>query len=423
MNHAVEAAMIGAGNRGTFAYGSWALAHPEVIRFTAVAEPRQAWRRRFAALHGIPPERQFASGEELLARGRIAEGLFVCSGDSEHLADALPAIELGYDLMLEKPIATTLGDCLRLARAARRKNARVTVAHVLRYTPFFSELHRLCDPATLGEPVCALHRENVCYWHMAHSFVRGNWRSSTASSPMILAKCCHDLDLLGWNLGRVTRLSSFGSLEHFRAERAPAGAPQRCTDGCPAEAECPYFAPRLYLGEQVGWPVNAICEDLSLEGRRRALETGPYGRCVFRCDNDVVDHQTVCLELASGASAVLQMHGHSYADQRTVRIDGTRASLRGLFFKEGGNRIDVHHHLRDRHQALAPDGGDDAHGGGDDGIMRAFATSARERAGGALTGIEASLESHLLAFAAEEARLTGRVVELAEFCARAEETA
>lgn len=416
----IECVMIGAGNRGTFAYGAWALAHPEVVRFTAVAEPRDGWRRRFAARHGIPAGRCFASDAELYARGRLAEGAFICNGDGEHLASALGAIELGYDLLLEKPIATTLADCVQIAKASRQRGVLVTVAHVLRYTPFFSELHALCDPSTLGRPLCALHRENVSYWHMAHSFVRGNWRRLDGSCPMILAKCCHDLDLLLWNLGPVRRVTSFGSLEHFREANAPAGAPARCTEGCPAEAECPYFAPRLYLGEHVGWPVNAIGDDLSLAGRRRALEEGPYGRCVFRCDNDVVDHQTVCLELEGGGSAVLQMHGHSQVDQRTVRIDGTRASLRGLFTKEGGNRLDLlHHGAGDRVERFTPAAGDDAHGGGDDGIMRAFAASVRGRSGGHLTGIEESLESHLLAFAAEEARLGGRVVELAAFRTRA----
>jgi len=173
------------------------------------------------------------------------------------------------------------------------------------------------------------HRENVAYWHMAHSFVRGNWRNSQIESPMILAKCCHDMDILYWNMGPVRRLNSFGSLIHFRAENAPPGAPEHCLDGCPIADECPFHAPRLYLTDYTGWPVSVISEDLSLEARRRALEAGPYGHCVYRCDNDVVDHQTVNVEFESGATGVLFMHGHSHKESRTMRYDGTRATLRG----------------------------------------------------------------------------------------------
>jgi predicted dehydrogenase len=421
--HPIEAVMVGAGNRGHFAYGQYALHHPDEIRFTAVAEPHEERRRRFASAHQIPPERQFRAYDELYARGRLAEALFNCTLDTLHVASTLPALELGYDVMLEKPMSNTLEGSSRIVRAARERGARLTVGHVLRYTAFFSRLHEIIASGRLGEIVTVEQRENVSYWHMAHSFVRGNWRSSRQESPMILAKCCHDLDLLFWNVGTVRRVSSFGSLLHFRPERAPSGAPARCTDSCPAAEQCPFYAPRIYLTDYTGWPVNVISEEKSLEARQRALEDGPYGRCVYYCDNDVVDHQTVSLEFASGATGVLFMHGHSHAEERTMRYDGTRASLRGRFRIEGESEIEIHDHLTGHVERLRPEGGPGAHGGGDAGLMAAFVRTLREAESEGLTSGDESLESHLLAFAAESSRLEGELVDFESFRRSAEGSA
>jgi hypothetical protein len=249
---------------------------------------------------------------------------------------------------------------------------------------------------------------------------------------MILAKCCHDMDILYWNLGPVRRLASFGSLTHYRPENAPPGAPERCTDGCPAAEECPWYAPRLYLHGHTGWPVSVISEDPSLEARRRALETGPYGRCVYYCDNDVVDHQTVNLEFQSGASGTLFMHGHSHEEGRTMRYDGVRATLRGRFSYGLGDSIEIHDHLTGRVEEIDPSGGGPladgslgdlgGHGGGDAGLVAAFVRALRPEPGsaGGLTTSRESLESHLMAFAAEEARVEGGIVSMDEFRQRAE---
>ena len=408
----VEAVMVGAGSRGYDAYGRHALRHPGEIRFVAVAEPNEERLRRFAAAHGIGADRQFRCYSELLARGRLAQALFNCTQDATHVASTVPALEQGYDVMLEKPMADTLDGCLTIARAALRTGARVEVAHVLRYTDFYASAHRIVASGRLGEVYSARMAENVSCWHMAHSFVRGNWRRGV---PMILAKCCHDLDLMQWNLGRGRRLTSHGSLCHFRPDRAPEGATERCADehgaGCPVEPRCPYSAPRLYLGDHTGWPVNVISEDTSLEARLRAVRTGPYGRCVFRCDNDVVDHQVVCVELEGGGTATLTMHGHSHREERTLRYDGTRATMRGRFFKAGRSEITIHDHVTGALERVEPEVGDDLHGGGDTGLMRAFVRLLRGEGEQRNTVLEA-LESHLMAFAAEEARLEGRVVEL-----------
>jgi predicted dehydrogenase len=425
MAESIEAVLVGAGNRGYEAYGPYALQHPEQIRFTCVVDPNEGRRKRFAEAHRIPAERQFASWEDLYARDRLAEGLVNCTLDRMHLDSTLPALELGYQVLLEKPMANTLHGNVRLVQAAEERGRLLMICHVLRYTTFFSTLHQILASGRLGRIMTVEHRENVVYWHMAHSFVRGNWRSSRIESPMILAKCCHDMDILYWNLGPVRRLGSFGALTHYRSENAPPGAPERCTDGCPAADECPWYAPRIYLHDYTGWPVSVISEDPSLEARRRALETGSYGRCVYYCDNDVVDHQTVNLEFESGASGTLFMHGHSHEEARTMRYDGTRATLRGKFAYGFGDRIEIHDHLTG--EVEEPDLGAlqadvSGHGGGDAGLMAAFVRALRPGPGSVegLTTCRESLESHLMAFAAEQARVEGTIVSMDEFRKRAE---
>jgi predicted dehydrogenase len=421
MPNPISAVMVGAGNRGYYAYGPYALQHPEQIRFTAVVDPHDARRHRFAQAHAIAAEQQFRSWDELYTHGRIADALFNCTLDRQHLESTLPALELGYDVLLEKPMAPTLEGNVRLVRRAEACGSLLMICHVLRYTNFFAKLHEILASGRLGEIITVEHRENVVYWHMAHSFVRGNWRNSQLESPMILAKCCHDLDILFWNLGPVTRLNSFGSLIHYRAENAPEGAPLRCTDGCPVADDCPWYAPRLYLRDDgyTGWPISVISEDPSLEARRQALETGPYGRCVYHCNNNVVDHQTVNMEFESGATGVLFMHGHSHEEGRTMRYDGTRATLRGKFGV--GSRIEIHDHLTGRIEEIDVDAGGSGHGGGDYGIMQSFVQAAHNR-DGALTTARESLESHLLAFAAEEARVEGSIIAMDAYRHRAEAT-
>ncbi len=454
MTQPIEAVLIGAGDRGYSAYGPYALAYPGEIRFVAVAEPHDVRRARFAQAHSVPPERRFHTWKDLLAQGQMADAAVICTLDDLHVGPTIAALEAGYDVLLEKPMATTVEDCVRLVQTAERSGRILMLCHVLRYTSFFSTLHDIIASGRLGDIITVEHRENVSFWHAAHSYVRGNWRNSRLS-PMILAKCCHDFDILFWNLGAVKRLSSFGSLLHYRAENAPPGAPERCTDGCPHEAECPWFAPRLYLQliplMQVArssrsalerliatlyldhpsltnlarrlipgldaaldyreWPISTISEDTSPAARRRALESGPYGRCVYRCDNDVVDHQTVNMELESGASVVLIMQGHSHREGRTIRYDGTRATLLGQFYLTN-SEIKIHDHLTGKVEIIRPELGRAGHGGGDEGIMRAFVRALRQGKPDPLTSARASLESHLLAFAAEKARVEGTIVDM-----------
>jgi predicted dehydrogenase len=402
--------MIGAGQRGHFVYGAWAQKNPNLLRFVAVADPRADRRERFAEANGIPPSRVFASHVELFEAGRFGEACVIASPDRTHHDAAVAALETGYQVLMEKPMAPTLPEVEAIVAAARRSPGQLHVAHVLRYTPFFSTLHDVIASGRLGEIVTVEHRENVVAWHMAHSFVRGNWARAAGSSPMILAKCCHDFDILQWNLpSRVARMVSFGNLFHFRPENAPAGAAQRCSDPCPVE-NCPFDARRIYLNPAWrGWPVEVITDDLSFEGRMKALQEGPYGRCVYTAGSDVVDHQVVTMELESGTTVTLVMHGHSHEEARTMRYDGTEATLRGVFGRRQVIEITDHHGGPAEEVDIPPP--TSGHGGGDEGVILDFLESIQSGRL-AFTSAEESFESHLLALLAEDARTTGEVIEV-----------
>ena len=421
---AISAVIFGAGGRGR-AYGKFALAHPQDLKVVAIADPQAERRQKMAAEHNIPPENCFESWEEVIAAGiaaggKLADTVINCTMDRMHTESTLASLEAGYDILLEKPMSPTLAENVRLIQAAEEKGRLLQICHVLRYTPFWQTLREIVQSGRLGRIVSVDHRENLVYYHMAHSFVRGNWRQNATSGAMILTKCCHDFDILSWILQkRVNWLSSFGSLVYFRPENAPAGAPARCLDGCPAAEQCKYFAPRIYVSDEDGWPFNALTYEFSEAARLEALKTAPYGRCVYHCDNDVVDHQTVNMELEDGTTVTLTMQGQGNEECRTMRYDGTRATLYAKF-ADSGDKISIHDHLTGEIEYVTVPEPDSGHSGGDFGIARSFVNAVRGKADDSLTTARESLESHLLAFAAEEARLNHNLVHMPEFRARVE---
>jgi predicted dehydrogenase len=410
---AVEVVVVGAGGRGFHAYGSYARSHPDEVRCVAVVEPDDERRHRFAAAHNIPAERQLHTWKELLERPQLAGAAVNTTMDRTHYASTMALLQAGYDVLLEKPMATSATECVDMVQTATRLGRILQICHVLRYAPFFRSVYDIVTSGRLGELVSFQWNENLVYWHFAHSFVRGRWANSDTSAPMILTKCCHDLDLMVWMLGRPTSVSSSGSLSHFQAARVGPEIPERCTDGCPIEAECPYYAPRIYIERNPGhWARDPVSLDHSPEALRRGLEEGPYGRCVFRSSNNVVDHQIVMLGFDNGLNATLTMQGTSHVEGRTLRVDGLRATLLG---NESRNELQVHDHRSLQSEIIHPGNVTGGHGGGDAGVMRAFLSAVTTRERNVLTSAADSLVSHILAFAAEEARTTHRTVRYDEF--------
>ncbi|MEA4945048.1 MAG: Gfo/Idh/MocA family oxidoreductase [Propionicimonas sp.] len=412
----VTLAVVGAGNRGQ-AYADWTLQHPEAARVVAVAEPDPARRERFAASHGLGPDATAADWRELFDRPRVADAVIIATQDRLHTEPAVAFARAGYDVLLEKPLAPTLDECEQVAEAARAGGGIVAACHVLLYTPHTAALREVLASGRIGEIASIQHLEPVGYWHQAHSFVRGNWRRRDESAFMLLAKSCHDIDWLQHIVGRpIRRVSSFGGRFHFGPEHAPVGAAERCVD-CRLQDSCEYSAVHIY-GDRLsagddGWPVSVVVDPATPASLAEALRTGPYGRCVYHCDNDVVDHQVVSLEFDGGASGVFTMTGFTEYAYRQTRIFGTHGEL-----TTDGRFIDIVEFAGDRRERIDVEAVGDAtagggHGGGDEGLMAAFSHAVATRdTSGLYSGIEASLASHRAVFAAERARLESAVIGL-----------
>lgn len=408
----VTLAVVGAGSRGA-GYARIATADGRA-RVVAVAESTPSRRARAGEQH--PGAALYNDWRALAALPRQADAVIIATLDADHVEPAVRFAELGYDILLEKPMAVTEDDCRRIVAAAEKSGAIFAVCHVLRYTPYTraikEHLHRV------GEIVNIQHLEPVGWWHQAHSYVRGNWRRTDESTFMLLAKSCHDLDWLVHLTGRhVKRVSSFGGLKHFRPENRPEGAADRCLD-CPVESTCPYSAKRIYL-PMVGdpawssWPLPVLSDDISATGITEALRTGPYGRCVYACDNDVVDHQVVNMEFDGGATASFTMTAFTPQLHRQTRIFGTHGSIEG-----DGALLRITDFLTGDTETLdtTPTGNATAgggHGGGDEGLIDAFLEAVATRNPRAvLSAPSESLHSHLIAWAAEHSRLTGQTITL-----------
>lgn len=408
--NSIEIIMIGAGNRGYEAYGKIILKRPD-IKVVAVAEPNDSKRESFSKEHKIPPDRQFKTWEEIFAKEKFAHGVIIATMDRMHIGPAIAAIKRGYKILLEKPIGVNLEEIKELYKAAKEYKASITVAHVLRYTAFFKKLKELLQNKVIGELIGINLVENIGFFHFAHSFVRGNWRNSNTSSPSILAKSCHDLDILTFLIGEKSHhLSSFGELRYFRKENAPKGAKERCFD---CNLDCSYDAKRIYLTDYMGWPVSVISEDLSLEGRLKALKEGPYGRCVYYSDNNVVDHQIVSIGFKNGVYASFIMTAFTNKITRKIYLYGSHGEIYGDLdekkiviqsFGRGEEIINLNLPFRD----LV------GHAGGDEGIVDEFVRLMKGEIKETSSNIEESMESHLMAFSAEEARLNNKVVNMDE---------
>ncbi|MFC7392075.1 Gfo/Idh/MocA family protein [Scopulibacillus cellulosilyticus] len=410
----LSAVLLGAGDRGAHAYGPYAISYPNELEFVAVADPNEERSYTFAQTHQIDKNNVYDSWTEVLDRPKLADIMVICTLDRMHFKPTIRALEKGYHVLLEKPMSPHPDECIKMAQAAEQNNRLLSIGHVLRYTPFWSSMKRVIDEGKIGEIVSIQLNENVGYLHMAHSFVRGNWNNSDVTSPMILQKSCHDMDILSWLIGKpCLRVSSFGSLKHFRKENAPEGSAPFCLDGCEVYNECPFYAPRFYLGEGKGW-ARKITDDTSREGIIEALRTGPYGKCVYQSDNNVVDHQVVNLDFQGGATATFSMCGFTHNITRNIQVMGTKGEIRGYMET---NSFTIYDFLTKEENEIRVHRPTSGHGGGDTELMRNFLHEVRHFQGHqGLTSAHTSTESHMMAFAAEKSRLDeGKPINLLDY--------
>jgi hypothetical protein len=405
---AIRAVIIGAGARGNRVFAELMRTRHPGWEVSAVVEPDEARREAFRWAHGLPPERAYPSLAELLDGPVVGDVAFVCTPDVTHYSICSHVSAAGYDVLLEKPIATSLPDCLALLDVQQTHENRIFVAHVLRYSPFFRAIKKIVASREYGLVRNIRLVENVGHWHFAHSYVRGSWRRRDDSAPIVLTKASHDLDIIAWllEMDRPAFVSSFGSLEYFTESNAPIEAADRCVD-CPLQDSCLYSATRFYVHDQPGWPYDVLGPDAA--SRQHAIETGRYGRCVWKSDNDVCDNQTVNVQFESGVHAHFGLYGLTADNTRriTVLMDG--AELVG----------DLHQGRLVLHEFTGRQGdmttrevpipvAQDHHGGGDLALLQTLhehlTTGAHKEV---MTSLESSIASHVLAFLADESRIKG----------------
>lgn len=408
MTRQVTMALCGAGLRGQFAYAPYALKYPQEVKFVAVAEPDEALRDKFVKDHDIAPENVFTDYHELLSRPVLADALMICTMDNDHVEPAIKALEAGYrHILLEKPIDKDIAKCEALAEAAQKVGADVQVCHSLRYTRYYRRLKQLLDSGRLGRIINISHVEGVGYFHQAHSFVRGNWANSAETSPMILQKCCHDMDLLLYLTGKDCKsVSSYGSLTYFRPENAPEGSADRCID-CGVRSGCPYNACAIY-GPGGHWDSQANLDKEGFATREDMLREGRMGRCAFRCGNDVVDHQVINMLFEGDLTVSMTMSAFAHKIGRETRI---MCTLGEVYADLEASTIRVHEFAGDDEELIKVSFGPSGHSGADENMVHDF----RETILGLApptTDIALSVQSHKMAMAAEEARVKGIIVEI-----------
>lgn len=409
----IKLGLIGAGERGANCYAPYALKYPAEVKFVCVAEPQEERREAFRRKHGILQEYCFSDWKDLLEKHYDLDGVIIATQDQEHYEPAMEAIKAGYHVLLEKPMAETAEKTRQIVAAAEEKGVLLMVCHVLRYTPFFIAMKEAIDRGEIGKVQSVHHIENIGYWHFAHSFVRGNWRKVEETTPMIVAKCSHDTDIINYLLGgkKCTKISSFGSLSYFRKENAPEGATERCED-CPHNKTCMYSAYR-YLEDRT---MHKNLRDIIMRTEdndqflKHLMQT-PYSRCVYHCDNNAVDHQVVNMEYEDGVVASWQACAFTMDIRRQTKVMGTKGEIEGSL-------EDDYFQIRDfatgnvkTVQVHTPK---TLHSGGDECIMQTFTEALRhpERKNDNLNAA-LSLQGHIMAFAAEESRLQGgKVIEL-----------
>lgn len=413
--------VIGAGSRGR-CYSDEMAKLPEKFEIVGVAEPVNAKRDYMKEKFNIPEENCFTDWKDILEREKFADFAIIATLDRMHLEPALKAISLKYNLLLEKPVCPEAEECVAIERAAKENGVKVVVCHVLRYTPIFRKIKEIIDSGKLGNIVSINHEECVGNTHQSHSFVRGNWGNSDESSAMLLQKSCHDLDILQWLIGKkCKKIQSFGTLSCFTEKNAPEGSTERCTDGCPHVDTCPYNTYELYLRNDTDFAewfrsVVAQCPNPTDEQVMEGLKTSQYGKCVYKCNNNVVDHQTVNMLFEDDITVTFSMNCFNKGG-RFMHIFGTKGEMRAAMDGESPMEIfDFETRETTQVDLVGKDGIAGGHGGGDTGIVNAlydYLTDSIEASEVSEIGI--SCQNHMLVFAAEKSRATNTVVDVEEF--------
>ena len=418
-NSPVTAVIVGGGHRA-FIYADHALSHPDDLRIVGIADPNPERRAVAAARYGFPEAFCFEDAAELARRPRLADAVINGTMDHQHYATAVPLLERGYAMLLEKPFAVSLEEMESLLAVIRAHNSRVMVCHVLRYAPFYLAIRRRLLSGELGDIISIQTVEHVSYHHLSTSYVRGKWANSdVCKTSMLLAKSCHDIDIMMWMMqpARPVRVSSFGGLFQFKPENAPPGAGTRCTVDCPLVDTCRYSSKKLYLEHPNRWECYVWDKLEHLEhpteaDRLASFRAGnPYDRCIYKCDNNVVDHQTVSVLFSTGATGTHNMIGGSAKSQRKIHIVGTKAELEGVF--ESGrftvSRIAAGAESGYEEETVDVSGAcEEGHGGGDDELVADFVRYVRT--GGqsvSCTAIENSVAGHRTVFLADRSMANG----------------
>lgn len=416
----LKAILIGAGSRG-IGYTDIMAELPDKFEVVAVAEPIENRREYIKNKHNINEEFCFDDWKPLLELGKIADVAVICTMDRDHYDVALKAIDLGYDMLLEKPVTPEPEECYEIVHRAEEKGVRIVVCHVLRYTPLYMKIKDIIDDGKLGRIMSINHEECVGNLHQSHSFVRGNWGNSKKTSTMLLQKTCHDMDILQWLLNKkCKKVQSYGKLSYFTKENAPEGSPDYCVQGCPVSDSCPYYSVKVYLDDKDNHWFRSTCTknaEPTDELVEEAIRNTQYGKCVFKCDNDVVDHQTVNLLFEDDITVTFTMNAFNKGG-RFIHIMGTKGELHASS-ADDAPYIKVYD-FETKETTEIPmtgvEGINGGHGGGDEGIINALYDYITDcYTGKSIPTFRQSCDNHAIVFAAEKAREDGIIVDIDEF--------
>ena len=411
----VKAITIGAGNRG-MVYGGFAENFKDQFKIVGVAEPNTFRNDRYAKIHNIEAENRFNTWEDVFKRPKFADAVIISTPDNLHYAPCMKALEMGYDILLEKPISPSEKECREILALAKKNGRIVAVCHVLRYAPYFVKMKELIAKGAIGEVVSIQHFEPIEHTHMAHSYVRGNWHNSKATTPIILAKSCHDLDIIKWVINKPSqKISAMGDLKWFKAANAPEGSTERCADGCKIERQCPYSAVKEYVDLNKRTSVFDIPEGANRKQFiAEKLKTTNYGRCVYRMENDQPDHYVTNIQFADSVTASFSMEAFTSYHGRRTRVMGSMGDL-------VGDMTELVHHdfITTKETKFIPTAEDvegyknSGHGGGDWLLVKDFVQAVAQKNPKLLTStIDESIESHVMGFMAEESRIKGKVMDI-----------